>query len=87
MATNYESPLTLFLKSHKTDHPDTEAQQRAGRAILWDRKLDREAQEGFRATRVPMLPYVYYDNKTPAEAEKDPDFKSSTMWFQTSWLA
>ncbi len=60
MAKNYESDVTQFLKSYKQDRPDTEARQRAGRHRLWDRRIDPELQEGFRAARVPQAPYVYY---------------------------
>lgn len=61
MAKNYESEITQFLKKYKTDHPGTDARQRAGRARLWDRQLDSEALDGFRAARVAQRPYVYYD--------------------------
>jgi len=60
MATNYESEITKFLKTYKSEHPDTEARQREGRALLWDRQIDPEAQDGFRTGRVPQPPYVYY---------------------------
>ncbi|TAM86908.1 MAG: DUF3460 family protein [Candidimonas sp.] len=63
MAKNYESEPTQFLKKYKADHPGTEARQRAGRARLWDRQLDSELLDGFRAARVAMSPYVYYDMK------------------------
>ncbi|GAA0233513.1 DUF3460 family protein [Castellaniella daejeonensis] len=60
MANNYTSELTQFLNQYKTEHPDTETRQRAGRARLWDKDLDPELQENFRAARVPQDPYVYY---------------------------
>lgn len=59
MAKNYESEITQFLKNYKSEHPDTEARQRDGRARLWDKQLDTEALDGFRAARVPQRPYVY----------------------------
>ena len=59
MAKNYESEITQFLKKFKTEHPDTEARQREGRGRLWDKHIDPEAQEGYRAGRVPQKPYVY----------------------------
>lgn len=62
MAKNHQSELTQFLNQYKADHPDTEARQRAGRLRLWDKELDPEQQEGFRAARVPQDPYVYYQN-------------------------
>lgn len=62
MANNYESELTQFLKQYKTDRPDTDAHQRAGRARLWDKYIDAELQEGFKAARVAQDPYVYYQD-------------------------
>jgi len=60
MANHFESELTQYLKQFKADNPGTEAGQRAGRARLWDKDLDPEAQDSFRAARVPQDPYVYY---------------------------
>lgn len=62
MAKHYESDITQFLKSYKQDYPDTEARQREGRGIFWDKHVDPELQEGFRTARVPQDPYVYYQN-------------------------
>ena len=36
-----------------------EAEQRAGRGLLWDRPQDREAEAEFKAARVAQQPYVY----------------------------
>ncbi|MFT0532660.1 DUF3460 family protein [Castellaniella hirudinis] len=60
MANNHTSELTQFLTQYKTDHPDTEARQRAGRFRLWDKDLNPEQQDGFRASKVAQDPYVYY---------------------------
>lgn len=60
MAKNYESEITLFLKNYKAAHPATEAGQREGRALLWDKHIDPEQQEGYRAARVAQPAYVYY---------------------------
>ena len=62
MAKNYESNITQFLNQLKKDKPNTEAGQREGRAILWDKFIDPELQEGYRAAAVPQAPYVYYEN-------------------------
>lgn len=59
MAKNFESEATQFLNRYKKEHPDTEMRQREGRARLWDKYIDPETHEGFRAARVPMQPYVY----------------------------
>lgn len=60
MAKNFESEITKFLKEYKKTNPDVEARQREGRGRLWDKHLDPEVYEGFRAARVPQDPYVYY---------------------------
>lgn len=60
MANNFTSELTQFIEQFKTDHPDTEAGQRAGRLRLWDHELNAEQQDGFRAGKVAQDPYVYY---------------------------
>jgi len=62
MSKSYESDITEFLKNYKKQHPDTEQRQREGRARLWDKTLDPELQEGYRAAKVPQEPYVYYQN-------------------------
>lgn len=59
MAKNYESEITQFLKQYKQQHPDVEQRQREGRARLWDKNLDAELQEQFKAGRVQQKPYVY----------------------------
>lgn len=60
MAKNFESDITQFLKTYKEQNPDVEARQREGRGRLWDKYIDPELQDGFRAARVPQDPYVYY---------------------------
>ena len=55
----YTSDFTDFLEDLKAKKPDLEAQQRAGRALLWDKRLDRELQEEWAQSRVPQQPYVY----------------------------
>ena len=59
MAKNYESDITKLLKEFKERHPETEHNQREGRARLWDKTLDAELQEGYKQARVPQKPYVY----------------------------
>ena len=39
-----------------------ESEQRKGRALLWDKALDRDALEEFSAARVPQKPYVYQND-------------------------
>ena len=59
---DYQSEVTQFIEQLKTQKPDLEAQQRAGRSIWWDKHVDREAQGDWREARVPQKPYVYGDD-------------------------
>lgn len=59
---DYQSDATRFINELKKQDPGLEARQRAGRALLWDRHVDRELQAEFRAARVPQRPYVYQTN-------------------------
>jgi len=55
----YKSEVTQFIEQLKAQRPTLESEQRAGRALLWDREQDRSAQAGFNEARVPQKPYVY----------------------------
>ena len=57
---HYTSDTTQFLERLKTEHPELEAQQRQGRALLWDKKIDRQTSAEFAAARVAQKPYVYH---------------------------
>jgi hypothetical protein len=59
---DYTSETTDFIEQLKAQKPQLEAQQLAGRALLWDKKVDRDAQAEFRAGRVEQKPYVYQTN-------------------------
>ena len=56
---HYTSDATQFIESLKAAKPELEAEQREGRALLWDKQVDREAQAEFKAGRVAQKPYVY----------------------------
>ena len=56
---NYESDTTQFIHQLKAQRPELDQQQREGRALLWDKPIDREIQKEFGAARVPQKPYVY----------------------------
>ena len=60
----YESDVTKFIDELKAKKPTLEAEQRAGRALLWDCAIDRQAQAEWRDADVPQQPYVY-QTKTP----------------------
>ena len=55
----YKSDVTQFIERLKAAKPTLEAEQRAGRALLWDRAIDRQAQAEWRDADVPQQPYVY----------------------------
>ncbi len=55
----YKSDTTTFIEALKAKKPTLEAEQRQGRALLWDRAIDREAQAEYSEARVPQQPYVY----------------------------
>jgi Protein of unknown function (DUF3460) len=56
---HYTSEITAFIDDMKARKPDLEAQQRAGRALLWDKHLDRSTLAEFGEASVPQQPYVY----------------------------
>ncbi|HET9977036.1 MAG TPA: DUF3460 family protein [Burkholderiaceae bacterium] len=55
----YRSDVTSFIDTLKSQRPTLEAEQRAGRARLWDKPVDRESQAEWRDARVAQQPYVY----------------------------
>ncbi len=59
---DYQSETTQFIDRMKAEHPDLEARQRAGRALLWDKNVDRKAWGEYREAQVPQQPYVYQTN-------------------------
>ncbi len=56
---DYQSDATQFIQQLKAQKPELEAQQRQGRALLWDKQVDRDTQAQFKAARVAQKPYVY----------------------------
>jgi hypothetical protein len=59
----YRSDVTQFIDELKTRKPTLEAEQRAGRARLWDRAQDHEASADWQDANVPQQPYVYQTEK------------------------
>ena len=55
----YTSDVTSFIQELKANKPTLEAEQRQGRALLWDKCIDRDAQADYSDARVPQQPYVY----------------------------
>ena len=58
----YTSETTDFLQQLKAAKPTLEAEQRQGRALLWDKTVNRQDQSEFKAGRVAQKPYVYRTN-------------------------
>ena len=59
---DYQSDTTQFINKLKAQKPVLEQQQREGRALLWDKPVDRSAWEAFREAEVAQKPYVYQTN-------------------------
>lgn len=56
---DYVSDTTQFIDQLKAQRPELETEQRQGRALLWDKQIDRTVQQEFKAGRVAQKPYVY----------------------------
>ena len=56
---HYRSEVTQFLDDLKQSRPELDLQQRQGRALLWDKQIDRDLQAEFSEAEVPQKPYVY----------------------------
>ena len=55
----YTSDVTSFIEQLKAAKPTLEEEQRSGRALLWDKRIDRDAAADNDDSRVPQQPYVY----------------------------
>ena len=58
----YKSDVTQFIDELRAKKPTLEAEQRAGRALLWDKPVDRQAQADWQQARVRQKPYVYQND-------------------------
>ena len=56
---DYESDTTQFINQLKASRPELDQQQQAGRALLWDKKVDRKIWGEYREGQVAQQPYVY----------------------------
>ena len=63
----YKSEITQFIEEMKAKKPTLEAEQRAGRALLWDREIDRDKQADYGEARVPQKAYVYQTEVGPTK--------------------
>ena len=55
----YQSEASTFINGLKAKDPQLADRQLEGRALLWDRKIDRDAASEYRAAKVTQKPYVY----------------------------
>jgi Protein of unknown function (DUF3460) len=55
----YVSDTSQFIDALKLAKPSLEAEQRAGRALLWDKNVDRTQVADNADSRVAQKPYVY----------------------------
>jgi hypothetical protein len=56
---DYRSETTDFISDLKRARPELDEQQRTGRALLWDKNVDREHLADSSAARVKQGAYVY----------------------------
>ncbi len=59
---DYQSDATQFINQLKASRPELDQQQQAGRALLWDKQVDRKIWGEYRDAQVPQRPYVYQTN-------------------------
>ena len=62
----YTSDVTAFIEELKKKRPSLEDEQREGRALLWDRRIDADAQDDYAEARVRQQAYVY-QTEVPAK--------------------
>ncbi|WP_374662041.1 DUF3460 family protein [Inhella sp.] len=55
----YTSEVSQLVAELKAKKPTLEAEQRAGRALLWDRPQDRQLAADWQTAQVAQQPYVY----------------------------
>ncbi|WP_370681485.1 DUF3460 family protein [Comamonas sp. GB3 AK4-5] len=59
---DYQSDTTQFINGLKQQNPALEAQQLAGRALLWDKNVNHEVAADSAQAAVAQKPYVYQTN-------------------------
>ena len=59
---DYQSDTTQFINQLKVNKPELESEQLAGRALLWDKNVDRKVWGEYRDGQVEQKPYVYQTN-------------------------
>ena len=59
---DYQSDATQFINQLKASRPELDQQQQVGRALLWDKQVDRKVWGEYREGQVAQKPYVYQTN-------------------------
>ncbi len=59
MAKPYESDLTRMMRELLAQKPQIVEEQKKGRALWWDKKLDADTQRRADESNVPQQGYVY----------------------------
>ena len=62
---DYTSEITSFIDGLKAKKPTLEAEQRAGRALLWDKNLNLADETQYSEAKVAQQPYVYGTSSHP----------------------
>ncbi len=55
----YESEITVFFRQLMQEKPHIREEQKKGRSLWWDKKLDPEQVRRNALSRVPRDPYAY----------------------------
>jgi len=55
----YESEITVFVRQLMQEKPHLREEQKKGRSLWWDKKLDLDLQRRKAQSRVPQEPYAY----------------------------
>lgn len=56
------NPMPQFIRPAQGARPELDEQQRAGRALLWDKQVNRKIWGDYRDTQVAQKPYPYQTN-------------------------
>jgi hypothetical protein len=59
MAKYYESDITRMMRELLDHKPDIVEEQRKGRSLWWDKKLDFDLLRRTEESEVPPSPYAY----------------------------
>lgn len=60
MDRHYVSEFTTFMNQYLAEHPEVVEDQKTGRSIYWDRKVDLRNQDEAAKDRVPDDSYGFY---------------------------